>query len=124
MTTPRLTHTNDPLGVAVLGCGYWGINYVRVLSELPDARVVVVCDQRTDRLREIARRFPGVALSTDVDSALSADGVDAAIVCTNATTHYAVTRRALCLGKSVLVEKPLTTTSMDAEQLIALAEAR
>jgi predicted dehydrogenase len=112
------------LGIAVLGCGYWGINYVRVFSELPEARVVVVCDQRPDRLEEVARRFPGVALTTQLDSALRQDGVDAAIVCTNAATHHTVAHRALMTGKHVLVEKPLTTISTDAEHLIEVAESK
>jgi predicted dehydrogenase len=112
------------MGVAVLGCGYWGVNYVRVLSELPDVRVVVVCDQRPDRLQELERRVPAVAHTAQLDDALSYPGVDAAIVCTNATTHYNVTRRALTMGKHVLVEKPLTMASAEAEHLIELAESK
>jgi predicted dehydrogenase len=111
------------IGLAVLGCGYWGVNYVRVFSELPEARVVVVCDRRQDRLDDLARRFPGVCLTTQMDAALQYDGVDAAVVCTNSATHYEVTARALMAGKHVLVEKPLTTVSADAEKLIALASA-
>ncbi len=44
---------SNQVGVAILGCGYWGINYVRVFSELPESRVVVVCDQRAERLQEV-----------------------------------------------------------------------
>ncbi len=113
----------DRVGVAILGCGYWGINYVRVFSELPESRVVVVCDQRPDRLEEIGRRFPGVQLTTQVEEALTVPGVDAAIVCTEAQTHYDITRRCLMTWKHVLVEKPVTTTAADAEVLIALAES-
>ncbi len=45
-------------GVAVLGCGYWGVNYVRVLNELVGASVAVVCDAAEERLRAVAARFP------------------------------------------------------------------
>lgn len=114
---------SEPVGIAVLGCGYWGINYVRVFSELPESRVVAVCDQRAERLQEVARRFPGVELTTQIDRVVRMDGVDAIVVCTNATTHHAVTSRCLVAGKHVLVEKPLTTVSADAEELIALADA-
>src|SRR6266542_1407673 len=55
------------IGVAVLGCGSWGANYVRIFNEFPNARVVVVCDVRPDRLLEIQRRFPGIQATTDVD---------------------------------------------------------
>src|SRR6266853_2517177 len=111
------------LGVAVIGCGYWGMNYVRIFNELTESRVVAVCDQRADRLKEAARRFPGVYLTTQVDDAASQPGVDAVVVCTEATTHFNVTRRLLMAGKHVLVEKPLTTVAADSEKLIDLAES-
>jgi predicted dehydrogenase len=111
------------VGVAIIGCGYWGGHYVRIFNELPDSRVIAVCDQRPDRLREIARRFPGLYLTTQVDEAVTHPGVDAVIVCTEASAHYEMVRCALSAGKHVLVEKPLTTTSTDAERLIELAES-
>lgn len=114
----------DRLGVAIVGCGYWGINYVRVFSELPESQVVVVCDRRADRLQEVGRRFPGVELTMEFEDAVRLDGVDAVVVCTEATAHHAIAHRCLAAGKHVLVEKPLTTTVADAEELIALAESK
>ena len=116
--------TRDQLGVAILGCGYWGINYVRVFSELPQVREVTVIDQRPDRLEEVGSRFPGVTLGTDIEDVLRSDDVDVAIICTPATTHFEVTRRCLDAGKHVLVEKPITTQVDEAEALISLAEAK
>jgi predicted dehydrogenase len=113
----------DKLGIAIIGCGYWGVNYVRLFEELAGSHVVTVCDPRTERLQEIRRRFPGIDLSTDLDIALNKDGVDAAVVCTPATTHYEVSRRCLEAGKHVLVEKPITTTVAEAEDLINLADS-
>ena len=113
----------NELGVAILGCGYWGANYVRVFNELPDSRVAAVCDQREERLREIRRRFPRVPLTTDIDEMLQQEDVDTVVVCTQAKSHYEVTRRCLKAGKHVLVEKPLTTVSAHAEELTNLAES-
>lgn len=114
----------EPVGVAIVGCGHWGINYVRVFSELPESRVAAVCDQRASRLQEVGWRFPGVALTTNIEDALGLDGVDAAIVCTEATAHHDVARRFLAAGKHVLVEKPMTMGVADGEELTALAEAQ
>ena len=58
---------SNPLGIAVVGCGYWGTNYVRIFHELVESRLVAVCDGRADRLREVGSRFPGVQLSAKVD---------------------------------------------------------
>ncbi|HKV64649.1 MAG TPA: Gfo/Idh/MocA family oxidoreductase [Candidatus Acidoferrum sp.] len=115
----------QPVGIAVIGCGYWGMNYVRIFNELVDSRVVAVCDQSPERLKEVSRRFPGTGiwLTTQVDDAVSQPGVDAVVVCTEATTHFNVTRRLLLAGKHVLVEKPLTTIAAEAQKLIDLAES-
>lgn len=110
------------IGVAIIGCGYWGVNYVRVFDELPRARIVTICDQRVERLREISERFNGITVTTELDDALQMDGVDIAIVCTGATTHYAVTRKCLEAGKHVLVEKPMATDVGDSETLIQVAK--
>jgi len=112
------------IGVAILGCGYWGVNYVRVVSELADARVVAICDVRPDRLQEVGERFPGAVLTTKVEDAVLRDDVHAVIVCTQATSHYEVTHMSLNAGKHVLVEKPLTTDVAEAEALVALAAAK
>jgi len=112
-----------PLGIAVIGCGYWGMNYVRIFNELVESRVVAVCDQSAERLNEVSRRFPGVYLTMQVDDAASQRGVDAMVVCTEATTHFNVTRRLLLAGRHVLVEKPLTTTTAEADKLVADLEA-
>jgi predicted dehydrogenase len=115
---------NEKLGVAVIGCGYWGVNYVRVFEELLESRVVVGCDARAERLKEIGRRFPSVALTTDLEEALQLPGVDAVIICTPATSHYEVARRCLAARKHILVEKPITTDPIEAEKLIVLAESK
>ncbi|OLB17623.1 MAG: hypothetical protein AUI12_07840 [Acidobacteria bacterium 13_2_20CM_2_57_6] len=115
--------STKPLGVAIIGCGYWGMNYVRIFNELTDARVLAVCDQSAERLNEVARRFPGLYLTTQIDDAVSQPDVEAVVVCTEASTHFNVTRRLLMAGKHVLVEKPLTTIAADSEKLIDLAES-
>jgi predicted dehydrogenase len=114
----------ERIGVGIVGCGYWGINYVRVFGELPQTRVVVACDQQSDRMREVKRRFPGVAVTSDLADVLGNDEVRAVVIATPATTHRDVARAVLASGRHVLVEKPITTEPADAEDLIALAEER
>lgn len=114
----------EPTGVAIVGCGYWGMNYVRVFGEMPDARVLAVCDPRQSRLDEVQRRYPDIMATTDLDDVLGFDGVEAVVISTNADTHYDLAKRTLDAGKHVLVEKPLTTRSEESEDLIQLAEDR
>ncbi len=114
----------ESVNIGVIGCGYWGVNYVRIFSELRNTQVALICDQRADRLEEIGRRYPEAKLTTDVEDAAQVRGLDAVIIATEATSHYRVAAPFLAAGKHVLIEKPLTTNSRDAEELIALAQSR
>ena len=111
-----------PTGVAIVGCGYWGRNYVRIFGELPDATPVVLCDQNPDRLEEMAKRYPGVTLTMHLDEALAMPEVEAVVIATAADTHYEVAGACLVAGKHILVEKPLTTILSDADELVVLAD--
>ncbi|MCL4862313.1 MAG: Gfo/Idh/MocA family oxidoreductase [Caldilineaceae bacterium] len=112
----------NSIGIAVVGCGYWGVNYVRVFNELTDTDVVAICDQRTARLAEIGQRFPGAHQTDSLDYMLQLEDVDAVVVCTGATTHFEVASRCIAAGKHVLIEKPLTTRVEDAERLTTMAD--
>lgn len=110
-----------PVGVAVVGTGYWGVNYVRVASELAESRLVAICEPRRDRLEEVGARAPSAALVPDLGDLLQRDDVDAVIIATGATSHYAIAARCLAAGKHVLVEKPLATTAAEGRELVRLA---
>jgi predicted dehydrogenase len=115
---------HNQLNIAVIGCGYWGGNYVRVFTEMPETTVVAVCDQLPQNLEKIRKRFTGIRLTTSLDEVLSMDEVDAVVIATNATTHHAIARQCIEAGKHILLEKPMTTVASEAEDLMSLAEAR
>jgi len=110
-----------PLGILVIGCGYWGRNYVRIFDELSDTRVVAVCDGAVERLDAIASTHPHALLTTELDAALADPDVEAAVVCTPAATHADVTMRCLRAGVHVLLEKPMALRAADADAMHALA---
>jgi predicted dehydrogenase len=116
------SHPLAPTGVAVIGCGYWGVNHVRVFSEMPDAALRAACDASPIRLREISARYPSITVTDDLEEVLARDDIEGVVVATGAHVHFDVAARALRAGKHVLVEKPLTTSSDHAEELIALSE--
>jgi predicted dehydrogenase len=109
------------LGVLVVGCGYWGHNYVRIFNELQETRVVAVCDSRAERLAKMALEFPHIELVQDLDAALAIPEVDCVVIATPAVTHFAIATKCLEAQLPVLVEKPLTTRSSEGSELIELA---
>jgi predicted dehydrogenase len=104
--------------IAVVGFGYWGAKHVRVLSSTPHVAVSVV-DADEDRLAEAESRYPAARLATDLTDVL--DDVHAVVVATPPHSHFALARCALESGRHVLVEKPLTTSVEDGEELVASA---
>jgi predicted dehydrogenase len=111
-----------PTGVAIIGCGYWGINYIRVFRELPDSQVRYVCDRSPERLEEIHKRYPEIVPVVDAHEAIEAPDVSAVVIATEATNHFELVRDSLEAGKNVLVEKPLSTSVDQATELITLAD--
>ncbi|NLG52003.1 MAG: Gfo/Idh/MocA family oxidoreductase, partial [Chloroflexi bacterium] len=114
----------DRIGIGIIGCGYWGINYVRVFEELGESEVKAVCDRRPERLAEVEKRFPCLHSTTNHQDLLKSPDVDAVVVCTEASSHYPIVSEYLTAGKHVLVEKPMTTRVSDAEELLNLAESK
>jgi predicted dehydrogenase len=107
--------------VGVLGYGYWGPKLARNLSEIADCELSLVVDKDPARLARARLQHPGVRTSPRLDTLLRSD-VDAVVVATPVRTHHAMARAALLAGKHVMVEKPLTASSAEAEDLVSLAD--
>ena len=109
------------INVGLVGVGYWGPNYARVLSEMPGVKLESAQDLRPEALGIVERRWPSVRTTTDLDELLGGD-VDAVIISTPTVTHYEITLRALEAGKHVLCEKPLATSRRECDMLGAAAK--
>lgn len=118
-----LVDASAPLRVGVIGCGYWGPKLVRNLHDMPGVELVSVADLRQDRLDQITELYPAVTPTTNYREILDGD-VDAVIVATPIRTHFRLAREALLAGKHVLVEKPITLRTDEAQELIELAESK
>jgi predicted dehydrogenase len=112
------------IGIGVVGYGYWGPNLVRNLCELPDVKLRWVCDLATERLAGVRSRYPSVEITEDYQTLLDDPLVDAIAIATPVATHFAMALRALEAGKHVFVEKPMASSTKDAERLVEEAERR
>ena len=108
--------------IGVIGCGYWGPNLLRNFAENEGAQLRWICDTDELRLAAMGRRYPAAQTTTDYQKLISDPELDAIAVVTPVATHYQIAKQALLAGKHVLVEKPLTATVREAEDLIELAE--
>jgi predicted dehydrogenase len=108
--------------VGVIGYGYWGPNLVRNFAESGGAEVSMVCDLLPDRLAKARARYPAIRTTSDDRELIEDPNVDAVAIATTVSTHFDLALRALRAGKHVLVEKPLTSSSEQATQLIEEAQ--
>lgn len=112
---------SERLRMAVVGAGALGRHHVRILASTPDVHLVAVVDADADRAREHAGPHGAEALT---DPAALIGRVDAVTVATPTVSHHAVVAALLDAGIHVLVEKPMTSTLDEADDLIARAQAR
>jgi predicted dehydrogenase len=108
----------------VIGYGYWGPNIVRNLRALEGCQVVGICDQTPAARKRIQAANPGIPVHSDAQELIQSPEVDAIAVITPVWTHYELTKAALENGKHVFVEKPFTSKTTQAEELINLAEQK
>ena len=120
--TGRSCSGRRPVSIAVVGLGYWGPNLVRNLQELTEADVGLVCDVRQEALAAVTLRYPGVVGTTRFERALGDATVEAVAIATPVGTHFELAAAALEAGKHVFVEKPLAASSVEALELIRLAD--
>lgn len=111
------------VNVGVIGYGYWGPNLVRNIHELPTARLTMVVDRDLSRLAYVRQAYPGVRVSDDYRRLLESD-VEAVVVATPVSTHFAIARDCLANGKHVLVEKPLARSRAEGQALVDMARER
>src|SRR5579885_2314608 len=111
----------EELHFGVIGWGYWGPKIARNLNSLPRASVTMVADMDERRLASLVANQPWIRATTRVEELLRSD-VDAVVIATPVRTHYELAKAALLHGKHVLVEKPLTASVAEAEDLIELAK--
>jgi predicted dehydrogenase len=117
-------HPNGPIGVAVIGAGYWGPNLVRNLAASAEFELRWICDLDEERARKALGSMGAVRVTTTIDDVLADPDVAAVAVATPAATHLGVAGAALAAGKHVLVEKPLASSYGEALSLVEEADKR
>lgn len=107
--------------VGVIGVGYLGEKHARIYSELDEVELTAVADIDRERAEKIAFEY-GAQPFTDFRDAL--DRADAFSIVTFTTDHHAVARECIAAGKDLLIEKPITATVEEADDLIRLSREK
>src|SRR6185312_14864961 len=109
------------MNFGIIGYGYWGPNVVRNLTNLEGSQVLTIAELNPVARKRAQKAYPAIYVTQDASEILLSPKIDAVAIITPVWTHYELTKFALENGKHVFVEKPFTSTSAQAEELINLA---
>jgi predicted dehydrogenase len=110
--------------VGVVGVGYWGPNLIRNFVSNSDTDMKVCCDLKENQLERIRKLYPKIETTKNYKDIIKDGKIDLVAVCTPVFTHYEIAKDALQAGKHVLIEKPMTSNTAQAEELINIAEKK
>jgi scyllo-inositol 2-dehydrogenase (NADP+) len=111
---------NEEIRVGLIGYGFAGtVFHAPVITSVPHLKLAKVVQRKGTSSKE---RYPWVEVVDDVRKLYIDDTIDLVVVTTPSTNHYEFVKDALLAGKHVVVEKPFTATSAEADELIALAK--
>jgi len=103
---------------AVIGVGYLGKFHAQKYAQLPDTQLIAVCDTNLATATALAEQL-GTRAIDSIDALLP--DVDALSIVVPTQQHYNIAKKCLLAGKHVLLEKPMTTTVQEAQELIDIA---
>ncbi|MBL7196537.1 MAG: Gfo/Idh/MocA family oxidoreductase [Candidatus Omnitrophica bacterium] len=112
------------INFGVIGYGYWGPNIVRNLQVIEGANLVSLCDKNMSVFHRLRRTDNHLEFFKDYREITSSTNIDAVAIATPASTHFEIVKSALLNGKHVFIEKPIASSSKEAEKLVELADKR
>lgn len=127
MPHARILGANDEVRLAVIGVGWKGSDHCKQFQKLPGVRVVAICDVDTARMDEVLEKHFKEAAQpprkyTDLREVLDQKDIDAVVVATPNHWHVLAAIWACQAGKDVFVEKPMSHTVWEGQQLVAAAK--
>ena len=117
----RLRRNSNMVNFGAIGYGYWGPNVVRNLDGLEGANIVAISDKSAAARGRAEKAMHGVYVTPDANEVITSPDIDAVAIVTPVWTHFELAKAALENGKHVFVEKPFTSNTAQAEELINLA---
>ena len=109
------------INIGLIGYGYWGPNLARNFHQNPFLELTAISDFSSKRLKKASRFYPGVRMVNDADVVIKDKGIDVVAIATPVSTHFDLAKKAILEGKHVWIEKPMTVTVAQSEELIELA---
>ena len=112
---------NNTVKIGIIGVGGWGKNHSRVLHDF--GVLTSICDMDKTKAQDLANRY-NVNYYDAIEDMINFENLDACLVCTPTKTHYQVSKKLMENGINVFVEKPLSYSSKECEEMIQIAKKK
>ena len=111
------------MNIGVIGFGYWGTNLVRNLQNTKNCNVTHIAESEVSRHKQIHELYPDIEIES-FDAIIKNSNIDAVVIATSISSHYELAKAALENNKHVLVEKPMTSSEKNAQELVKLSKLK
>ena len=113
----------DRVRIGIIGLGIMGQEYAKIYRALANAEVTAVADHNEERLQQVAEQCGVERRYSDYRRMLDQAPLDAVVVATPDFAHFEPAKAVLEAGKHLAVEKPMTTSTAEADELLRLARS-
>jgi len=111
----------DKLKIGVIGTGHLGKLHTKMFSEIENCELVSIYDSNSEHANNVSEEFK-VSTSNSIDELL--DKVDAVSIAAITSAHYEIAKKCFAKGVHVFVEKPITATIPQAEELVKISNQK
>ncbi|MCX6148616.1 MAG: Gfo/Idh/MocA family oxidoreductase [Candidatus Kapabacteria bacterium] len=112
------------LNIGVVGCGYWGNHILRNFNSSENWNLVIACDKEQSQINKVKSLYLNTRFTLDFNDILNDPNIDAIAISTPVSSHFELAKATLLAGKHAWVEKPLTSTKEESEELIEIASSK
>ncbi len=113
------------INVGIVGYGMSGeVFHAPIINSMDNLNLSKIVSSKQKNIEKIKKLYPNTEIASNIDNLLEDEGIDLVVIGTPNSTHLELAKRALMKNKHVIVEKPFTISSKDADELIELARSR
>ena len=110
----------DKISLALIGAGHWGKNLARVFHEFGILKII--CESSEEILLKKAEKYPKITTTSSFSDVLASPDINVIAIATPTEKHYSLAKQSLLACKHVFVEKPLSMTAQEGEELVQIAK--
>lgn len=119
-----MSNKNKTVKVGLIGYGMAGrVFHAPIISCVPGLELLKIRETKADNIADAKSRYPNAEIVDNSTSIFEDKNIDLVVIATPNTTHYDLAKESLKAGKHVVVDKPFTITTQDADDLIELAKS-